>query len=176
MTNASLWSMFRLIALAILAIPIYAQNTANPYDLARSIDSRNVDWASIWRKLGVTKPPDMPRCEIDWQCSADVITVLNPSQAIVVVVAKPEDVYLRFLGDGAGWRYAGHHIALKKNFGERYEISRTLGKSFLRSRAKAPTAATGIAKSRLGLISLCPISTQFSHSQCKEATTEWALE
>ena len=132
MTNASLWSMFRLIALAILAIPIYAQNTANPYDLARSIDSRNVDWASIWRKLGVTKPPDMPRCEIDWQCSADVITVLNPSQAIVVVVAKPEDVYLRFLGDGAGWRYAGHHIALKKNFGERYEISRTLGKSFLR--------------------------------------------
>jgi hypothetical protein len=131
-TNASLWSMFRLIALAIFAIPVCAQNTANPYDLAGDIDSHNVAWASIWKKLGVTKPPDMPRCEVDWQCLADVVTVLNPSQAILVVVAKPENVYLRFIADGVGWRYAGHHISVKKNFGERYQISRMLGKTFLR--------------------------------------------
>jgi hypothetical protein len=42
MTNghASLWSMFRLIALGIFAIPICAQNAPNPYDLARAIEGR----------------------------------------------------------------------------------------------------------------------------------------
>ncbi len=126
--------MFRLIALGIFAVSVCAQNAANPYDLARSIDSHNVDWTSIWKKLGVTKPPEMPRCDpaSSILCSADVITVLKPSQAIVVVVAPPKDVYLRFLEVGSGWRYAGFHIANKKNFGERYEISRMLGKSFLR--------------------------------------------
>jgi hypothetical protein len=124
--------MLRLIALGILAIPVCAQTATNPYDLARSIEGRNVDWASFWKKLGVAKPPDMPRCEVDWACSADVITLLNPSQAIVVVSAMPEDVYLRFLEDRAGWRYAGVHITFKKNFGRRYEISRMLDKAFLR--------------------------------------------
>jgi len=124
--------MLRLIALGIFAVSLSAQNATNPYDLARSIDSHNVDWASIWKKLGVAKPPEMPRCEVNWSCSADVITVLKPTQAIVVVVAPPEDMYLRFLEAGSGWRYAGNYIAIKKNFGERYEISRTLDKSFLR--------------------------------------------
>src|ERR1700728_750691 len=107
MTNDrdSLWSMFHLIALGIFAIPICAQSVANPYDLARFIDSQNVDWASIWKRLGVAKPPEMPRCEVDCSCSADVITVLHPSQAILVVEARPENVYLRFLEDGSGWRY-----------------------------------------------------------------------
>jgi hypothetical protein len=128
-----MWSMLRLLLLGIIAISACSRNAINPYDLAKSIDSHNVDWASIWRKLGVTDPPDIPRCDPSsgLLCSAAAITVFNPSQVIVAVFG-PEDVYLRFLEAGSGWRYAGNYIAIEKNFGQRYEISRRFDKSFLR--------------------------------------------
>ncbi len=134
MTNASLWSMFRLIALAILAIPLCAQNMANPYDLVRSIDSHNSNWTSLWNAPRITEPRSLPRCDpsTTWPCSVDVITVLKPSQAIVALSGWPESTYLRFLEDGSGWRYAGLEDAIVKNYGRRYEISRIADKPFLR--------------------------------------------
>jgi hypothetical protein len=125
--------MFRLIALGVFAAAsLCAQNAINPYDLAKSIDSHNVDWASIWKRLGAAKPPETPQCDADFPCSASVITALKPSQAIVAVLGLPADVYLRFLETGTGWRYAGSYGAIEKNFGRRYEISRMFDNSFLR--------------------------------------------
>src|SRR5580658_7610208 len=110
--------MLRLIALGIFAVSVCAQNAANPYDLAGFISSHDdVDWPSLWKTLGVTDPPGMPRCDSSFgaPCSADAITVLEPYQVIVAVLGQPEDVYIRFLEVSSGWRYAGSQAALEKN-------------------------------------------------------------
>ena len=46
--------MFRLIALGMFAVAAWAQSALNPYDLARAIDSRDPNWTSHWKALGVT--------------------------------------------------------------------------------------------------------------------------
>jgi len=133
MTNdcASLWSMFRLIALGIFAIPICAQNVANPYDLARSISTHeDIDWPALWKTLGVTNPPYPPNCGA---CSPEVITMFDPSQVILAVPTPPEPLYFRFLQDASGWRFAGLQHAIIKNHGERHEIGDVGKKRFLRT-------------------------------------------
>jgi hypothetical protein len=130
----SLWFMLRLIALGILAIPVCAQTAVNPYDLARFIDSHtNIDWAPIWKAWGVAKPPEMPTCGrgLD-RCSADVITVPKPSQAILAVEGWLSDTYLRFVEDGSGWRFAGAYHTSANFHPGRYEVTRIAGERFLR--------------------------------------------
>jgi len=123
--------MFRLIALGIFAIPICAQNTANPYELARFISSQtDVDWPSLWKALGVTNPPYSPLCG---PCSTDVITLFEPSQAILAVPTPPEPLYFRFMENASGWRFAGLKHAIIKNHGERHEISGIGDRRFLRT-------------------------------------------
>ena len=132
--------MLRLAIFALSALRLFAQDdlvpaAKNPYDLARYLDSHtNVAWEQVWKALGVAKPPEAPNCEEDgaFRCSVRVITIPRPSQAILAINGFPVDLYIRFLQQGSGWRYAGSDAELKKNHAGRYEISQVDGKPFLR--------------------------------------------
>lgn len=117
--------------LGIIAVSACAQT---PYELARAIDSHDAGWASIWKAVGIKDMPSLPRCSPDTTepCSVDVITLLRPSPAILVLSGWPEARYLRFVEDGSRWRFAGTHLTFFKNYAERYEITRFGETPFLR--------------------------------------------
>lgn len=112
--------MYRLSATIILASVAFAQNAPDaeivsaaksPFDLARYINSHDdIAWEPLWKSLGVDVNLGLA-CPIN--CEAELITVDNPEQVILIVNASlPYDVYLRYQkGAGGEWRVTGKYYA-----------------------------------------------------------------
>jgi hypothetical protein len=116
-----------------------ARAAKNPYDLARFIDSHfGFDWEVLWKALGTEGPFIQPCGKLSGgkrQCSTELIIVLNPDQAILLVQgdATPADIYIRFLQEKDGsWRFSGVQEALIHNHPRWHEIERSTGTPFLR--------------------------------------------
>ena len=111
----------------------------NPYDLARFIDSHlGFDWNVLWRALGTEGDFIQPCGKLSGGqqgCSTELITVLNPDQAILLVQgdATPADIYIRFMHEKNGsWKFAGLQQAFIHNHPRRHEVDRSSGVPFLR--------------------------------------------
>lgn len=127
------------IALAQIALAqgITAEQAAkSPYDFARYIESHpGADVTPVWKSMGVADGPgQVARCEPSpgvGPCEIEIITLLDPSQVILLLEGRGWDDYLRFLQDGQRWRFAGAARAFLKNFPRRHEILRIGDKPFL---------------------------------------------
>ena len=111
-----------------------AQAGKSPRDFARYIGSGvYVDWGALWAALGNSgEPPErVPPCG-DSSCSTEMLTVSNPSQAIVLLESnRAWDFYFRFLEQQGVWRYAGYY-ASEPSYPRRHEVSRLGGRPILR--------------------------------------------
>jgi hypothetical protein len=150
-------AMYRLASTIILSSVAFAQKAPDaeivraaksPYDLARYIDSHpGADMTAVWRAMSVTgAPSQLARCDVSpgsGPCEIEVITILKPSQVILLLQGEGWDNYLRFLEDGPGWRFAGHFSANLKNFPRRHEIIRIGDKPFLTTSIQG-ASGTGI--------------------------------
>jgi hypothetical protein len=107
-----------------------------PFDFARLIEAQtSLDWPPLWRQLRTADPiPDyLPRCvpDDDGPCSTELITVLEPSQVIVLVSTQTgADHYFRFLQQSDGWSFAGYYGSLKNL--TQHGILRVGGRPFLK--------------------------------------------
>ena len=114
-------AVFLLAALTASAQdPELAQAVKSPFDFARYIGSHaNLDWPSLWRGLAAADHPQpkyLPRCvqDDDGPCSTELITVLDPSQVIVLVSARlGRDHYFRFLEHSGDWKFGGYYGSRK---------------------------------------------------------------
>jgi hypothetical protein len=133
--------MYRLAATIVLSSVAFAQNAPepdivraakSPYDLARYINSHDeIDWVPLWKALGVDEGLGLP-CSTN--CTAELIVVDNPEQAILIVNAfLPFDVYLRFeKGKTGEWRVTGKYTAnVWDGNPHRHEIVRAGSTQFL---------------------------------------------
>src|SRR5579863_693701 len=114
--------MVKLVAAVILSSIAFAQTAQrteiavaakSPITLARYVESHqnDIDWEALWNALG-TRPAQRPyplcgdtSVYIVYSCSTEIITVLNPDQAIVIIQSsgtRTYDVYLRYLQDAIG--------------------------------------------------------------------------
>jgi hypothetical protein len=135
----SRWIAFAVIFLTVIPV-VLAQDSAllaaakNPYELARYMDThKGVDLGPLWKALHVE--PAMNICAgeaIVGECSIDLITAYKPEQAILAVQTLAYEIYLRFLRQGAGWKFAGATDSYLKNHAGRHEITRIGEKTFLR--------------------------------------------
>lgn len=111
----------------------------NPYDLARFIDSHlGFDWNALWKALGTEGAFIQPCGKLSGGqqgCTTELITVLNPDQAILLVQgdATPADIYIRYMQEKNGsWRFSGVQEAFIHNHPRRHEVERSSGTLFLR--------------------------------------------
>jgi hypothetical protein len=98
----------------------------SPYDIARFVDSHAAfDWAPLWSALGmnVDKRFMVPCGAMDGKrdCRAELITVLDPFQVIVLLDREGlhPHLYLRFTREGGPdkpgpWKFAGYFRAVAK--------------------------------------------------------------
>lgn len=131
---------FAFIALTSLA---QAQDIAaasnSPYDIAKFVETHHdFDWEPLWRALHVN-PNEMflPVCEQDFEgvapCSAELITVVDPLQMIVILEQQTSgfQVMLRYRTAGEGaWRFAGAYSPLVKYFHLEHHVTRFGSKPF----------------------------------------------
>lgn len=139
--------MYRLATTIILSSVAFAQNAQeaeivgagkSPFDLARYIDSHpTIDWKPLWTAMGNggDPPKELPRCApypVGIFCSTELITVINPSQVIVLVHADSSgyDAYLRFREQKGSWKFAGYYLAYV--LPRRHELFRFGDKYFLK--------------------------------------------
>ncbi len=140
--------MFRLAAAMILWTVALAQTAQeaevavaakSPLTLARYVESHNVfDWDALWKALGA-RDADLKLTPCGWArdnpCSAEIATVLNPDQAVVIIRGSGGPltvIYVRYLQEESGdWRFAGARRAYIKEYPSRHEILRFGGKPFL---------------------------------------------
>ena len=148
-------AMLRVAALVALSTVAIAQNVAepeivraakSPYDLARYLETHSdFEWAPLWQALGAANPSSVEPCVTDSakqaRCSTEVIGLLNPDQAIVVVQGElgVVELYLRFLQqpDGA-WKFAGAYGASIKNRDPMHQVMRLGGRPFLKVAIQSP--------------------------------------
>jgi hypothetical protein len=125
--------MWRAGAFLLFAVCAGAQTTT-PYDLARYLSSHKAtEWKSIWKMWGVPDK-DTPACDdAIRKCSVDLITIMQPTQVVLVFQSWAFDHYLRFRTAGPTWRYGGSAGSFNKNYGRRYEITRIDEKPFLKT-------------------------------------------
>ena len=95
------------------------------------------DWAPLWKALGWKPELDRPCGEAgsEDRCPAELIFLLQPEQAIVVIHAdfSSHDVYLRYLRRADGkWRFSGGFEAPLFYYPRRHEVVRSSGGQFLR--------------------------------------------
>lgn len=116
-----------------------ASVSKSPLDLARYVESHaDVDWRALFAALRVPQREHwVPPCGArgDDPRSAQVVTVLDPDQQIVIIhsgLLAVDDVYLRYMKQGQGWRFAGAFSAYVKNYPRRYEVFRFNSKPFLK--------------------------------------------
>jgi hypothetical protein len=139
--------MSRFAAVTILSSVAFAQTAQeaeiaiaakSPMTLARYVEShRTIDWGALGlalriREIGLVPPP----CGGGGgSCSAEVVNVLNPDQAILIVRGDspiPNDVYLRYMRkSNGGWQFAGQQIALTNGSPGHHRFMRLGGKPFL---------------------------------------------
>lgn len=111
-----------------------------PLTLAMYIQThRAFDWNALWSALGAKDPQvkDPPCGEAtDNPCSAQLVSIWNPDQVIVIVEGAQlnvNDIYLRYVHEANGsWRFAGEHRALVNGYPRRHEIVQIGGKPILK--------------------------------------------
>ncbi len=137
-------------AAAILLSSIAAAQSAQQSDIAVAAKDpltfamyiqthRAFDWNALWNALG-GKDPQMkdPPCgeTKDNPCSAQIVSVWNPDQVIVIVQGAQlnvNDIYLRYLHEANGsWRFAGEHRAVFNGYPRRHEIVQIDGRPILK--------------------------------------------
>ncbi|HTD43521.1 MAG TPA: hypothetical protein VK687_05045 [Bryobacteraceae bacterium] len=110
-----------------------ARAARSPYDIERFVATHNeYDWAPLWQALDI-HDVSLPICTLGAEslaaCSADVVSVFDPSQVIVVLrhAANSAEVYLRFIpvvgpDRSVRWRFAGHYQPKAAFFRPRYRV------------------------------------------------------
>ena len=110
-----------------------ARAARSPYDIERFVVTHNdYDWAPLWQALDIDDA-SLPACSLGSEslasCSADVVSVFDPSQVIVVLrhAANAAEVYLRFIpvvgpDRTVRWRFAGHYQPKAAFFRPRYRV------------------------------------------------------
>ena len=110
-----------------------ARAARSPYDIVRFVSTHNeYDWAPLWQALDI-HDASLPVCTLGSEslaaCSADVVSVFDPSQVIVVLrhAAHAAEVYLRFIpvvgpNRSVQWRFAGHYQPQAAFFRPRYRV------------------------------------------------------
>jgi hypothetical protein len=114
----------------------------SPETLARYVESHNaIDWKILRQALKLPEAEywlapcggEVPASEAP--CSAELATVLNPDQTIVVIRGGSFSYtveYLRYLRDAkGGWRFAGENSAFQRNSPSHHKIIRVGNKPFL---------------------------------------------
>jgi hypothetical protein len=146
-TMATIRSVAATIILSSLAFSQDARRDAivlaskSPTRLARYIESHEVfDWVALAGALGIPAPGRYNhRCggaREQNPCSTQVVNVLSPDQAILIVQGEMlalRDVYLRYLRKPNGeWQFAGERTAFVKTYPRRHEVARLNGRPFLK--------------------------------------------
>ncbi len=126
----------------------------SPFDVAQLIDSGSrVDRTQLWKDIGAPGAPPadlpLPHCgDPDYSpCSTELIGVANPSQFILLIQEDIDfrgDLFLRFLKDGAGWKFAAYHFEPLKYYPSRHGIMRLGDKPFLKV-SRQGISGTGVA-------------------------------
>ncbi len=110
-----------------------ARAANSPYDIERFVATHNqYDWAPLWQALDI-HDVSLPACSQGSEslaaCSADVISVFDPSQVLVILrhAAYAVEVYLRFMPSisadrSVKWRFAGHYQPRASYFRPRYRL------------------------------------------------------
>lgn len=140
--------MLRVLAAVFFSATALAQNVPDaaiaravksPYDLARYIETHvGLDWESLWKQLGAPNLTGAAPCRA---CSTEVVSLVNPAQAILIVQGEPHlfEIYIRYLQDAkGGWSFAGDYPAPIRNMEPMHQIMRLDGKPFLRVAVQAP--------------------------------------
>jgi hypothetical protein len=113
----------------------------SPMQLARYIESHKVfDWVALASALGIPPPGQYDfRCGaavVENPCSTQVVNVLNPDQAVLIVqgeLLSLRDVYLRYVRKPNGeWQFSGERTAFVKEYPRRHEVTRLGGRPFLK--------------------------------------------
>ena len=149
--NLTIMAMMRGFAATIILSTIaFAQDARrddivvalkSPTQLARYIESHQAfDWVALANGLGIPPPGQYDsRCgaaAVEDPCSAQVLSVLNPDQDILIIQGESSqhsDVYLRYLQKPNGeWTFAGERTAFVKEFPRGHEVMRLGGKPFLK--------------------------------------------
>jgi hypothetical protein len=140
------WALRLLASLAVILISSFllrlraddapqalALAARSPYDIQRFVATHNeYDWAPLWQALDIDDA-SMPMCTLGSEslaaCSADLVSVFDPSQVIVVLrhAAHAAQVYLRFVpvvgsDRSVQWRFAGHYQPKAAFFRPRYHV------------------------------------------------------
>ncbi len=148
-------AMLRVFAAISLAVAAVAQNSPqaeiaraakSPYDLARYLETHtDFEWAPLWLALGAANPASIEPCvtvaDKRARCSTEIVTLLSPDQAIVVVQGGLGlvELYLRFLQEpGGGWKFAGAYGASIKNCDPMHQVMRLGGRPFLKVAIQSP--------------------------------------
>jgi hypothetical protein len=131
------------IALNLIALT-HAQDVAtaasSPDELSRFVDTHtNFAWEPLWRALNLTEQGIfLPPCEASNRgvpsCSVEIITVVNPPQAIVILEHRSSmfQVFLRYQSIVPGaWKFAGAFAPGVKYFPPEHRVTRFGTKPFL---------------------------------------------
>lgn len=140
--------MFRLAAAIILSSLAFAQSAQeaeialaakSPLTLARYVESHStVDWKALRSALDLEESQYwLAPCGGNFgACSAEIATVANPDQAIVIIRGGGITYsveYLRYLQDPkGGWQFAGENNASIRNGPSNHELVRVGGRPFLK--------------------------------------------
>jgi hypothetical protein len=110
--------------------------------------------APLWRSLGMPPTVVFPDCEEVWawqMCSAELLTVSDPPQTIVLVRREDANVemYLRYLrrppsSTSGAWRFSGYLESAAKYFPLRHRIVMFAGTPFLAIAAQG-VSGTGVS-------------------------------
>jgi hypothetical protein len=122
--------VFSMVALGQNAAePEIVRAAKSPYDLARYLEThKGFKWAPLWKALKT-------------KSSTEVVSLLNPDQAIVVVRGPIGlfEFYLRYVQDAKrNWSFGGAYGAFVKNTEPLYQVTRLGGKPFLRVATQGP--------------------------------------
>jgi hypothetical protein len=151
------WALMSRFGVVVF-VAIWAQGVSNaqeaplsPFDLAQSVDSvARIDWNSAWKRLGRTdEPPAALHCGDPRYspCSAEVITVLNPAQVILLLTSGSPvtmDYYLRFSNQADTWKFTGYYEAFLRYYDRRHELMRFGDRPFLKISVQG-ASGTGVA-------------------------------
>ena len=146
-----------VILAMILSPAVFAQSAQeaeiaaaakSPMTLARYVESHStVDWNALRNALGL-KESQYWLAPCGGDCSAEIATVANPDQAVVII--RGGDIsytveYLRYLQDAkGGWQFAGENTAFIRNGPSNHEVMRVGGKPFLKISSNHSQNGAGI--------------------------------
>jgi hypothetical protein len=124
----------------------------SPYDLARFVDTHpDFDPAPLWKALGIDRymVDSMPFPASG--CSEELIAVLDPPQAIVLLrggIGHWQEVYLRFrrpagLDQPGPWTFAGYFLNTLRPIDSKHELIRFGSKPYLLVTSEQQQAGVG---------------------------------